>query len=248
MGPRRLLVTDIDGTFLGDDDASRHLWRAAADADITMVFATGRRIEGVRAVIEDLGLDPLPPAAICQVGTELWMAQNSSFSIDSAWSERLSDGWDPDMVDEIVDAVPELQRQGDIWQTPYKRSWFVPDGSADWSELVGRQLDQAGVAARVIVSGDRWLDVLPARAGKGTAAAFLAGRWGVPPSAVVTAGDTGNDLDMMRPELGFRSIVVGNAHADLSDLRGSHVHRSVAPHANGVLEGLVTIGWLTSPG
>ena len=61
---------------------------------------------------------------------------------------------------------------------------------------------------------------------------------------VITAGDTGNDLDMMRAELGVHSIAVGNAAAELKAFRAPHVYHAVAEFSAGILEGLRHYGWL----
>ena len=61
---------------------------------------------------------------------------------------------------------------------------------------------------------------------------------------MVTAGDTGNDLDMMRPESGFRSIAVGNASPELRSYRAANLFHAAQPYAAGMREGLVHYGWL----
>jgi hydroxymethylpyrimidine pyrophosphatase-like HAD family hydrolase len=53
---------------------------------------------------------------------------------------------------------------------------------------------------------------------------------------VVTAGDTGNDRDLLR--MGGHGIVVGNASPELRSLRGPRIIHTFRHHADGVLEGL----------
>ena len=60
----------------------------------------------------------------------------------------------------------------------------------------------------------------------------------------VVAGDTGNDLDMMRPELGFRSIAVANASDELKHYETESLYHATLPFAAGIREGLVHHGWL----
>jgi hydroxymethylpyrimidine pyrophosphatase-like HAD family hydrolase len=54
----------------------------------------------------------------------------------------------------------------------------------------------------------------------------------------------GNDLDMMRGELRFRSIAVGNAVPEMKAFREPHVYHAQAPFAAGIHEGLRAFGWL----
>ena len=62
-----------------------------------------------------------------------------------------------------------------------------------------------------------------------------------------TGDDTGNDIDMMRPDLGFRGIAVGNAAEELRRIREPQIYHATAPHAAGIREGLVHYGWLPAP-
>ena len=79
--------------------------------------------------------------------------------------------------------------------------------------------------------------MLPARAGKAAAMRRLAAHFGVPPGAVLAAGDSGNDLDMLRAAP--RAVVVANASAELAGLPPRPgLHRAAAAHAAGVLEGI----------
>ena len=72
----------------------------------------------------------------------------------------------------------------------------------------------------------------------------VADKMGIAPENVVTSGDTGNDLDMMRAELGFRGIAVGNAAPELKAFDPPHVYHAKANFAAGIREGLEAYGWL----
>ena len=73
---------------------------------------------------------------------------------------------------------------------------------------------------------------------------FVARHFGVAPENVMTCGDTGNDLDMMRAELGFKSIAVGNAAQELKQFQGPNVYHARACYAAGIKEGLEAYKWL----
>jgi HAD superfamily hydrolase (TIGR01484 family) len=125
-------------------------------------------------------------------------------------------------------------------------------------ECIGTALTKAGVAHRLIVSGTgawRYVDLVPAGAGKLAALEHVRGALGFTPAATVAAGDSGNDLDMLRTEgVGHAAIVVGNAQPDLlawardeaaaaaAGARAGPVLARAAAAA-GVLEGLAELGF-----
>jgi hypothetical protein len=88
----------------------------------------------------------------------------------------------------------------------------------------------------MIYSSKRDLDILPAAASKGKAAAFLANRWQIDAERIIVAGDSGNDADMFRAE--YRGIVVGNAQSELKSLKTPRIYHATSMFAGGVLEGM----------
>lgn len=131
-------------------------------------------------------------------------------------------------------------------QSAFKSSWFTEGEQDRVLRAVHDVLHDRGLEASVVFSGGRFLDLIPPRSGKGSAARYLADRFGMNPADVVTAGDSGNDLDMMRSDLGFRAIVVGNAQPEVRALTGPHVYAATHPFAAGIAEGLRHFGWLDS--
>jgi sucrose-phosphate synthase len=242
----RLLATDLDGTFIGDDDAALELWADLDAAGISVVFSTGRHLRSILDFVDELGTPRRPAACVAMVGTEVWFRHGEGFRRDRSFTDAIAEGWDIDRVSDLVDRRLDAELQPEEWQTEVKRSWFVAPGSATAVDELARALEAHALGAKLIHSGDRFLDALPARAGKGEAVRHVAERLGVEADNVVTSGDTGNDLDMMRPELGFRSIIVGNATAELAAFDGPHVVHAKASFASGVREGLVHHGWLPS--
>ena len=92
------------------------------------------------------------------------------------------------------------------------------------------------MAAKVIFSGNKNLDIIPQAAGKGEVIEYLRQQLNISAKQVVVAGDSGNDVDMFIPP--YRGIVVGNADPDLEQLKGDHIYHARAFYAAGVLEGL----------
>lgn len=239
-----LLATDLDGTFIGDDEAMFALWDGLDARDIQLVFVTGRHLRSVEQFYEEHGTMRRAVASVCMVGTEVYRRDDHGYYLDRDWQALIATGWERERAVAIVEAEPAIEPQALEWQSPLKASYLVDAGFEARLGSLRRRLDDAGVGAKIVYSGERFLDVLPERAGKGEALKYLASRLGTQPADVITAGDTGNDLDMMRPELGFRSIVVANASPELAGFDAPHVYHAEAPYAAGITEGLEHFGWL----
>jgi sucrose-phosphate synthase len=243
----RLLATDLDGTFIGDDAAALALWADLDAAEVIVAFATGRHLRSMLEFCEKLGTSRRPRACVAMVGTEIWLRlDDDDYELDQRWANHIGRSWSTATIDELTLGIRGLERQPDEWQSSLKRSFFVPPGGDEVVSEVDGLVGAAGLDVKLVYSDNRFLDLLPARSGKGAAVRFLADELGVQPVNVVTAGDTGNDLDMMQPDLGFRSIIVGNATAELATFDGPHVVHARASFASGVREGLERHGWLPS--
>jgi sucrose-6F-phosphate phosphohydrolase len=233
MAARRLLISDLDGTLLGNDAGLERFaaWHEANASEWGLVYATGRTLASVQALIEESAL-PAPDATITEVGTVI------SASDAAAWEDWPvpTAHWDPERVREALAGESQLVPQGPLAQSSAKVSYYA--GILDIREMLrlGRQLRRAGVRARLLYSAGRYLDILPRDLGKRAAARHLIRTWGIDEAAVVTAGDTGNDRDLLR--MGGHGIVVGNASPELRSIRGPRVIHVFRHHADGVLEGL----------
>jgi sucrose-phosphate synthase len=241
----RMLATDLDGTFIGDAAAMEDLWRDLEDAGVFIAFSTGRHLPSIESFYVDT--PRRADACVTMVGTEIWHRRGDGYVRDDDWSEVITDRWDKEAVEAIVADIPGAEIQPEEWQSPFKASYYLEgDVTARLDELEQR-LDEQGLAAKVVYSAGRFLDLLPARSGKGEAIRYLADDVGIAPENVITAGDSGNDLDMMRPELGFRSIAVGNASAELAEHSADGLYHADGHHADGIREGLEHYGWLEPP-
>ena len=235
MESRSLLVSDVDGTLLGDDAAIARFaaWRRQRGEGVRLVYNSGRFFESVLESVAASAL-PMPDAIIGGVGTNIRFCDTRE-ALDN-WPDCTRNGWDAAAIRTIVGVHKELTPQPDEFQSAHKISFYGHDLPLAFVDLLDRQLKSLGYGVHLVYSSQRDLDVLPAGASKGTAAARLAKHWGYAPHEVVVAGDTGNDLAMF--EQGFLGIVVGNAHDDLRALRASNVYHATKLYADGVLEGL----------
>ncbi len=245
MHAKRLLATDLDGTFIGDAEAMHRLWRLLDEADITIAFSTGRHLPSIEAFYAEAETERRAAACVCMVGTEIWHASGDGYVVDESWSTTISASWDKEGVEAILRGIPGAVMQSEEWQSRFKSSYYLEDDVEVQLAAIRRELDEQGLDAKVVYSAGRFLDLLPQRSGKGGAVRYLADEIAVDPANVITAGDTGNDIDMMRPELGFRSIAVANASPELHEYRVPSVYHAQAPFAAGIEQGLRHYGWLT---
>jgi sucrose-6F-phosphate phosphohydrolase len=233
VGARRLLVSDLDGTLLGDPDALARfrLWVTSRRSSLALAYASGRHRDSIQAVIESDGL-PGPDAVISAVGTAVHGPNGEPWP---GWLEQF--GHHPaDRVREVLRAVRGLELQAPVNQTPVKASYDVPGLGDATLDRIRIMLDAAGLPSRLVYSGGLHLDVIPAGAGKGAAARFVADMLGIGPGDVLAFGDSGNDLDLL--SAGFRGTMVANAQPELRSAIGPDVYQSPYPFADGVLDGI----------
>ena len=234
--PKHLLISDLDDTLLGDDEALER-FRAFHDthrALLGVVYASGRFCNVIQDLVEHTRL-PVPLATIGGVGSEIWTYPGRRPMQE--WWDEIGDGWSDAAVRRALAGVPGLEDQPDTEQSPYKVSYYWRDASPDDLAGLEERLARAGAAGRLIYSSGRDLDVLPPGVDKGAAAAWLAAYLGYAPEDVLAAGNSLNDEALL--SRGFDGIVVGNAHDELKRLGGrERVYVAGKGWADGVIEGI----------
>jgi sucrose-6F-phosphate phosphohydrolase len=233
MGLRRILATDLDGTLIGHEPALRRFddWLRTHRDDYYLVYATGRSLASVAALIESEHL-PGPDAIVSDVGTRIWNAGGGAWS---GWVEQL-DGWAADRAREALRSVRWLELQDAAAQTEFKASYDVRGLTKADKRAIRRILRESGVEAAMVYSSGVHLDLIPPCAGKGVATRFLAEHWEVDARSVLAFGDSGNDADLLRH--GFRGTLVANALPELRTIVGPDIYLSPQPFADGVLDGI----------
>ena len=233
-GDRGMLCSDIDATLTGSRPAAGRFAAWAERRDRPFVVATGRTVTEARAVLSDWGV-PEPDAWITSTGSEIYLrGPDGQPDADRDWIAHASRGWEPRAAHEVLSRLPGIAPQADIEFRALKLAYVVD--APRRAEEARAALSAAGIEANVIFSHRDLLDVLPARAGKAAAMAWVARRLGVAPRSIVAAGDSGNDLDML--SAAGLGVIVGDS-AELAPLHARpNAYRAGAAHADGVLEGL----------
>lgn len=233
---RMVLATDLDGTFLGGDDADRDAlydWIDANRDTVGLVFVSGRDPE----FIEDLcsgGRVPWPDFVIGDVGTTIAQMKARKVTPIAALEEEIAASWG-DLGARVRDALhghPGLSLQQTDFR--YRVSYDMdPDAFDDGALDV-----VAGLGADALMSDNRFFDVLPRGISKGPSLLRLVDHLGVAQTRVLAAGDTLNDLSML--VAGTPAVAVGGAEKPLLDVlpEAPHIHRARAVGAAGIMEAI----------
>ncbi len=244
-----LFISDIDNTFVGDDDALHRLQHQLNIHRQTygtkIVYATGRSLYLYREIAQEKSL-LLPDALITSVGTEIYFDPTQD-QYDPDWAKLLSQGWERDKIEAIATQYSALSPQPSSEQNQFKISYYLAEEDAiEVIPNLRSDLSQTEYQTKLIYSGSQDLDILPSYGDKGLAVQYLREKWKVEPHKTVTCGDSGNDIALFQGE--ERGIIVGNAKAELRQWyfshRKPHHYLADASYAGGILEGLKQFGFL----
>ncbi len=244
-----ILITDIDNTLLGDDESFAELisMLRAHRSRLAFGVASGRSLELIHEVLAGTGIDDID-VIIGSVGCEIYYGKEAR--PDKGWARQLRDKWYPDRIRKALDALPFLRLQSEPFtQREFKISYHLDNNlpSEETLPLIHQAINGTRSAYSLIFSHGAFVDVLPHRASKGKAVRFLSQKWNVPLRRIATAGDSGNDTDMLTGTTA--GIVVANHAPEIEHLKqsGNRIFFASRTHAGGILEGLQHYGWLPQP-
>lgn len=237
---RYLLVSDIDDTLTGDRKAIGRLNSLIRKRnDLIFGVATGRHVKDAMATLKAWSVAE-PQFLITSVGTEIYTNFGQLLQ-NEAWQRHIQFRWRPERVREVLRGLADLEPQEAEAQTRFKISYYCDNAGEHTVAAVKSLLRTNLLQARVLVSKQRCVDVIPVRASKGHALRFLATQWRFELSNVIAAGDSGNDLDILRGVV--KGIVVANHSNELENLRTDPAtYFARRQSAAGILEGLEHYG------
>ena len=232
---RFVLATDLDGTFLGGSDTDRRTlygWIEENRDTVGLVFVSGRDPEFITDLCGRNGV-PWPEYVIGDVGTTIAeVTGDGTIAPIPELEADIARRWDDsgDRVRAALDGRPGLALQPTAFR--YRVSYDYDPAAFDPSatEIV------AAMGLDVLISDDRFFDVLPPGVSKGPSLRRLMAHLEVDETRVLAAGDTLNDLSMLA--LGLPAVAVGGSEpALLERLAGmDHVHRAGPVGAAGILD------------
>jgi len=233
------IISDLDGTLI-DEEPSTKLseftdWIKDNKDKIAFGIATGRN---KRLTIEAMGEHDLPDPdiIICSAGSKVYYTKD--FIEDQGYNKHISYQWKREKLEEVMSFLPKLELQESDAQSKFKLSYYVDDNfNSDDFAHVYQLLDDYRLKANVLLTDNKLLDFLPIRASKGNAIKYLAHKWKMSFDNFITAGNGGNDIDMLKGKA--RGIVVSNYSPELEPLKKAKgVYFASKPISEGVLEGI----------
>lgn len=264
VGDPILLVSDLDGTMVGDDEgttAFRDLWQMKGVLQgSVLVYSTGRTLPQFQQLLaEKDGVLLCPDVLISAVGTKIYLLNMEGRWVeDMRWTHFLDAGWNVAAVREAAySLLAKLGQENAHFRPPVElnehkitmgvRSSVVKEAV----QLVQKGIEDEGVQANVVVSGEgdwKYLDVLPTGAGKLASLEYVRRELGFSVESTVACGDSGNDISMLSGEV--KGIIVANAQDDLLHWYDSihdseqkqRVYRTSASMAHGIIDGLAFFG------
>jgi sucrose-6-phosphatase len=133
-------------------------------------------------------------------------------------------------------------------QGDFKASYYLSETAA--IEIIPRlrqELKQQNIAAEIIYSGKKDLDIIPKNSNKGAAVQFLRAYWSIDALQTIVCGDSGNDISLFSYDLEY-GVLVGNAHQELKlwyEMNATERHYLASVYySGGIIEGLRYFGFI----
>ena len=237
----RLIITDLDNTLTGDAESLAEFNQMIrANEHVGFGIATGRRLDSALELIEELGL-PQPDLIDTDVGTQLHYGDH--LTPDLSWRKSIGYAWRPDDIRKVLDDLPGFYPQPDHKQSEFKISYEIDPERSPKTATIKKILREANLRAKVVLSLDMYLDIIPVRGGSELSMRHVLWKWGFAPEHVLVAGDSGNDAGMLSGRT--LGVVVGNHSRELERLRNQpRIYFAQASHAAGILEGIAYYNFL----
>ncbi len=233
------IICDLDGTLvdgkLSDGLAELNQWISDHQDKVVFGVASGRNKYLTQQAFTHYDL-PAPELLICSAGSEIYYTEK--LIPDRGWESHINFQWEKEELQNALLKFPGIRLQEPEAQWRFKLSYYVDDSfDADDVANLHKYLDDQKLRASILLTENHYLDILPYRASKGSAVRYLSYKWKIPLEQIITAGNSGNDIDMLKGKT--RGIVVANHSPELEPLRKNKlIYFSKASLSKGVLEGI----------
>lgn len=233
------IISDIDGTLIDGNktDGLTELKQWIIEHKDTVVFgvASGRNKEITQQAFIHYDM-PAPDIMICSAGSEIYYTQK--LIPDNGYESYIDYQWKRNELQNALAKFPGIRLQETDAQWRFKISYYVDDNfNEDEIANLYKFLDDHKLRAKILLTENKYLDFLPFRASKGGAVRYLSYKWKVPLEKFITAGNSGNDKDMLKGKA--KGIVVANYSSELEELKKNKlIYFTEYPLAEGVLDGI----------
>lgn len=231
-----ILATDLDGTFLpqSENAVSPELYKTIRDhsENIILIYVTGRGFESILPLLDDPAL-PTPDYIIADIGATVLKNMNNAFVPVMPLQRDIAKKWhNRESILEKLSSIDEIQLQ----EVPQERRCSFYYDNPDVLPQAKTIAKELGLST--ITSADRYLDFLPEGVAKGTTLQKLLQAEGLPEEAVLVAGDTLNDLSMMK--MGYKGCAVGNSEPALKKMMAQEktIYQAKNEGPAGILEAI----------
>jgi len=234
----QFFITDLDGTLVEGDDTTGldELMRwLKENPDIVFGISSGRSKDLLQQALRKYPVKD-PDVLICSAGTEIYYTKD--FIPDEGWKSHIGYQWKRARIIEALMHFKGITLQEDEAQWPFKISYYTTgEFSADRLADLNKILYDKKLPAKILLTDSRFLDIIPRRAGKGSAVRYLSYKWQLPVDQFITAGNGGNDIDMLQGK--SKAIVVANYSKELDVLKGKrNIYFSKNILSKGIMEGI----------
>ncbi|MDZ4709843.1 MAG: HAD family hydrolase [Saprospiraceae bacterium] len=233
------IISDLDGTLVEgcNTEGLKEFTQWINENRHRVVFgiASGRNRQITEYAFEKYAL-PEPDILICSAGSEIYYTEK--FIPDKGWESHINYHWKRNELQRELMKYPGIRLQEKEAQWRFKLSYYVDD-SFENDELANlyQFLDDRKLRAKILLTENKYLDFLPMRASKGNAVRYLSYKWRVPLQKFITAGNSGNDKDMLTGKT--KGIVVANYSPEMEELKNNKfIYFTRFPLSTGVLEGI----------
>jgi len=234
-----VLATDLDGTFLGGSDEDRkrfYAWIEGQRDRVGLIFVTGRDPGFISDLTRKRGV-PRPDYVVGDVGTTIASVDtNHMLSPIEELEAEIAEAWgDANMrVTAALSRAPGLKLQSALFR--YRVSYDMDPATFDHNALD----IVADLGLDVLMSDNRYFDVLPKGVSKGPSLLRLLAHLGVSNDRTLAAGDTLNDYSMLA--LGLPAVAVGNSEDGLKERVADldHVVKAEGHGVAGIAEAIQT--------
>jgi sucrose-phosphate synthase len=237
LDAEKLIVSDIDHTLIGEDDAMEEFIQILNNTGgkVGFAVATGRTVNSAFDILNEYNV-PYPDIFISSVGAEIYYNYRGKLIYSTGWEAHIKHLWNREKIKKLLERFELIEYQEEKNQRKFKISYYTSENPENIKNIKETFVKNK-IKANVIFSHGQYLDILPYRASKGKAIRYLAYRWNIPHENILVAGDSGNDREMLKGDL--LGVVVANYSSELESLRGQNrIYFAAREYAGGIIDGI----------